>query len=409
MKFKHILIYSGLAWIEGVFVLIGLLQMTFTAGRGGTFDYSTMKWVLAGILAIVLLALAAWIILLLTRPQWTERLTGWLDRLWGTSRQRLFPIQGLLLILAVFFGECTLLTYLAFPEPMRPVFIWLSLLCLQTWLIFRIAYSEEYRRRPSLRSVLSSKWAALMPVQRKVFIVMAILGLVYFAAFIPGNLLRDDMGAPIIHADENILYPDVTNGMVFAPTMSGVAHTVLEAWPWQYGYPYFTVSAAVLLIPRLIFGQQFAAQVVLNLFLLRQFVNVLPMLLTLLLCVYMVTRYKNLLLSVGMFVFLATVPGIVKLNVRFWKPDALIVLLVVLAIYALQKDNLRFGRYFYAAAAFCGVAAAIKLTGAFFAPVVAGYLLAGFIMKKASVGRLCLAGDCSSWQCWQPSLFPVPR
>jgi hypothetical protein len=393
MKLKHILVCSLLTWIGGIFALLWLLQMTFTPGRGGTVDYVTLKWTLAGIIVLFLLALVAWIILLLTRSQWAERVTGWLDRLWGTSRQRLFPIQGLLLILAVFFGECTLLTYLAFPEPMRPGFIWLGLLCLQTWVIFRIAYAKEYRRRPSLRSVLSSKWSALMPIQRKVVAVMAILGLVYFAAFIPGNLQRDDTGALIIHADENILYPDVTKGMVFAPSLSGVAHTVLEAWPWQYGYPYFTVSAAVLLIPRLIFGQQFAAQMVLNIFLLRQFVNVLPMLLTLLLCVYMVTRYKSLLLSVGMFIFLATVPGIVKLNQRFWHPDALIVLLVVLAIYALQRDDLRFGRYFYSAAAFCGLAAILKLWGLFFGPVIAVYLLAGLLKKRLTVGKFFLAGS----------------
>ena len=63
--------------------------------------------------------------------------------------------------------------------------------------------------------------------------------------------------------------------MVFLATVSGMVHSFLEAWPWQYGYPYFTVSAAGLVIPRLVFGEQFATQIQLgNIFLLRQFVSV---------------------------------------------------------------------------------------------------------------------------------------
>ncbi len=101
----------------------------------------------------------------------------------------------------------------------------------------------------------------------------------------------------------------------------------LGTWTWQYGYPYLTVSAAVLFIPRLIFGNQFGEHVQLNIFLLRQFVSVLPMILAMLLAVYLVTRFKSLLMSVCMFIFLALVPGIVKYNQNFWHPDALVVLL----------------------------------------------------------------------------------
>jgi hypothetical protein len=309
------------------------------------------------------------------------------------TKKRLFFIQGVFLILAFFLGECFLLTYLAFPVPMRPVFLWAALTCLQAWIVLRIAYAGLYRQRPSLIARLRAKWAEALPVQRKVFIVIAILGLLYFAAFIPVNLFRDQYGNFPIHADEEVNYPDVTQVLILQDTFSGTVHNVMEGWDWNYGYPDLAISAAVLLIPRLVFGNQFAGQVQLNIFLLRQFVSVAPMVLALMLAVYLVTRYRNMLTSVGMFVFLAAVPGIVKYNHRFWHPDALIVLLVVLTIYALQKDKLRFGRFFYLAAVFCGLAAAIKLWGLFFGPVIAGYLLAGLFKKRLTVGKLFLSGS----------------
>ena len=64
----------------------------------------------------------------------------------------------------------------------------------------------------------------------------------------------------------------------------------------------------------------------------------------------------------------------------------------LLTIYFLQKDELRFGRNFYLAAVFCGLAAAIKLWGFFFVLAIAGYLLAGLLRKKLTIGKLILAG-----------------
>ena len=392
MKSKTIFSFLIISLVEGILALFSLLGMTFTPGRGGTVNYATLKWLLAGASLLALVALAILIIGMLLRPAWRARFSTLLDeRLLGSGRS-LFFIQPALIILAVFLLECFFLTYLAFPEPVRPFFLWACLICLQLWLSFRLAYAGEYRRRPSLLAKLASKWAAWQPVQRKVFLVIAVLGLLYFLAFIPANLLRDEAGNFYVQGDEQVLYPDVTGGMVFPPTISGMVHGVLEAWPWQYGYPYFTVSALVLLIPRLVFGEGFAAHIQLNLFLLRQFVNVVPLVLAMVLVVYLATRFKNLPVSAGAFVFLAAVPGIVKFNQRFWHPDGLIVLLVVLAIYALQKDDLRFGRYFYLAAACCGLAAILKLWGLFFGPVIAGYLIAGYIKKRLTLGKLFLSG-----------------
>jgi hypothetical protein len=389
---KTIKAFSILTWLEGAAVLAGLLSMTFNSGRGGIFDYTTLKWLLAAVLGLFLLAMLVYILGLYLRPSLGTGLSRWLERRLIGPAKRLFFVQPALIVLAVFLFEGFLLTYLAFPEPLRPFFLWGSLFCLQLWVFFRFAYWREYQQRPSMWARLRSKWAGWLPVQRKTFIILACLGLVYFAAFIPGNLQSDEAGNFIVHADEGILYADVTGGMVFPPTVSGFVHSALEAWPWQYGYPYFTASAAVLLIPRLIFGEQFATHVGLNLFLLRQLVNVVPMALAMALVVYLATRFKNLAASVAAFAFLALVPGSVKFNTRFWHPDALILLLVVLAIFALQKDGLRYGGYFYLAAAFCGLAAILKLWGLFFGPVVAGYLLAGWIQRRITFGKMLLVG-----------------
>ncbi len=167
---------------------------------------------------------------------------------------------------------------------------------------------------------------------------------------------------------------------------------VLGSWNWAYGYPYLPISAAVLIIPRLIYGNQFAGQVQVNVFLMRQFVSVLPMVLALMLAVYLVTRYKSVRFSVSLFVFLLLIPGVVKICYRFWHPDSIILLLVLLTIYFLQKDDLRFGRYFYLAAAACGLTTAIKLWGLFFFLAIAGYLIAGLIRHKLSLKKFLFSG-----------------
>jgi hypothetical protein len=212
-------------------------------------------------------------------------------------------------------------------------------------------------------------------------------------AFIPGNLYKDEAGNFYIQGDEKVLYPDVTQPLVSQPDFSGEVHAVLESWPWQYGYPYFTTSAAVLIVPRLIFGNGFTDQVQLNLFLLRQFINVLPMGLTIILGIYLVTRFRSLPGSVGMFIFLALIPGSVEYNHRFWHADALVLFLIMLTIYFVQKDNLRFGRHFFLAAVCCGLAAATKMWGLFFGVAIAGYLLAGLLQKRLNIKQMLLYGS----------------
>src|SRR5262249_9618114 len=57
-------------------------------------------------------------------------------------------------------------------------------------------------------------------------------------------------------------------------------------------------------------------------------------------------------------------------------------LFVVSTILALARDNLRFGRWFYLAAAFCGLATGTKMIGLWFFLCVALYLFLGWLHRR---------------------------
>jgi hypothetical protein len=378
--------------MEGMFVLAYLLTMQFDSARGHIFNYAAVRLGLAGAVILVLAGLVSFRIGLWFNANLQQRSISALDARLDGPKKRLFFLQGALLLAGAFLFECFLLSYLAFPIPTRPVFLWASLVSFEAWLALRISYAGAYRIRPTFAARLRAGWQAWLPEQRKAFKILAAIALLYFLAFIPLNLLPDKNGKFDTNPDEVVLYPDVVKPLAAEPTFAATVQNVVGGWGWQYGYPYMTISAAVLLVPRLIFGDQFASQIQLNLFLLRQFVSVLPMELALLVAVYLVTRFKSVWRSAGLFGFLLLVPGIVKFNHHYWHPDALIVLCTILTIFFLERDDLRFGRNFYLAAVFCGLATAIKLWGLFFVVAIAGYLLAGLIRKKIDFRKFILAG-----------------
>jgi hypothetical protein len=392
MKVKHLLSFMAMVFIEGLLVEVAVLVMRLDPSRGHIFSYASLRLVVAGGAGLVLAACLVFPMAWLRATGRRARVLTGLDEFLLNPQKRLFIIQGALIIAAIFLFEFFLLTYLAFPVPLRPLFLWGGLVCLEVWVVLRMAYASIYRGRPSVTARLRSKWNELLPVQRKVIIILASIGLAYFLAFIPFNLLRNIYGKFYLLQDEQVIYPDIIRAFAPQANFGATVLNLLGSWNWAYGYPYLPISAAVLLVPRLIFGDQFAGQVQVNIFLLRQFVSVLPMVLAIMLAVYLVTHYKNVLTSVSLFVFLLLVPGVVKICYRFWHPDAIILLLVLLTIYFLQKDRLRFGRYFYLAAAACGLMTAIKIWGIFFFLAVAGTLVAGLVQHKAPFKKLVLAG-----------------
>ncbi len=392
MKSKHLSLFLFVSLVEGCLTEVVLLTMQFESSRGHLINYNALRWVMAGIVSIVLAGQLIALIGSLRNARWSQRLLLTLDTQLVGPAKRLFFIQGILLVLGVFLFECFLVTYLAFPIPTRPLFFWASLTSFQAWLVFRIAYHATYRERTSLTAALRVKWNGLEPVQRKVILILAIIGLAYFLFFIPINLLPNKYGQFTFLGDEQVIYPDVIKIFNAQPTFATTVQNILGTWSWWYGYPYLPISASVLIIPRLIFGEQFAAQMPLNVGLMRQFISVLPMVLAVMLAIYLVTRFKSVLTSVSMFLFLLLVPGIVKINIHFWHPNSIVLLLILLTIYFLQKDGLRYGRYFYLAALACGLATAIKLFGLFFVLAIAGYLVGGLLLKKLTLSKAIWAG-----------------
>ncbi len=391
MKTKNLVLFGALVFLEGILTIVFLQLMQLDAGRGNLINYQILRPALEILAALFLLGLGYFLVRLLRNTAWAGKVNSYLDKKLTGEKGRLFFVQGFLVVLFVFLLECFCLTYFAFPVPMRPLFLWGALICLQAWLGFRLAYAGAYRARPSLRSGLKTRWLAWTPVQRKSFIAVVVIGLLYFLAYIPLNFLRDKLTHFYIHPDESLLYVEVTKAMIGQGSFDATLRNFLN-WQFYYGFPYFIVSAGVLAIPRLIFGEAFVEQQQLNILLLRQFVSVLPIIFSLSILTYMVTRFKSMKTTIGMFILLLFIPGVVKYNFHFWHPDGILILLIVLTMFFLQKDQLRFKKYFYLAAMTCGIAFATKLWGAFFVTTIAGYLLAGVFKKTLTFKQMIWAG-----------------
>jgi len=196
-----------------------------------------------------------------------------------------------------------------------------------------------------------------------------------------------------VNCDEQTIYPDAAvKILTFQPTFGETIFNMIAGPYWWYGYPFDIISAIPLIIPRIIYGNDFSSHFALNILLLRQFVSVLPMLIALIILVYLVTEFKSPLPSAGLFIFFLSLPGVVLNNIRFWHPDGIIVLLTALTIFYLKRDDLQFGKHFYYAAVCCSLSASIKIWGVFFFVAVGGYIVAGIIRKKVSGKKGLLAG-----------------
>ena len=182
-------------------------------------------------------------------------------------------------------------------------------------------------------------------------------------------------------------YPNVLQILTPGETFNDTRANLFLYEDYHYGYPFYALSALVLLPVRLIYGSDMSQHMQLNLTILREMISLLPMILAAGVLVYLQTRFKSTAKSVALFLFLLTVRGVVRNHIWWWHPDALAVLFVVLTLFCLDRDRLRFGRYFYFAAFFCGLSIAIKLLGFFFFLTIGVYILAGLLSKQIKPGR----------------------
>ena len=230
------------------------------------------------------------------------------------------------------------------------------------------------------------------PAFRRSLWALLAAGVLVFALFIPANLHGAWDIDHMTTGDEHVTYPYVLHMLQPSQSLSEFWWRLIIYGDYHYGYPFYFASALVLLPQRLVLGQAFFEQTTLNLLVLRQLINILPLLLAAGLLVYLQTRFRSSWRSAGLFLFILAVPGVVRQNIQWWHPDALALLAVALTLFWLERDRLRFGHNFWLAAAACGLATAIKLQGPFFVLVVAGYLLAGWRQRRASAWRTALLG-----------------
>ena len=221
-----------------------------------------------------------------------------------------------------------------------------------------------------------------------IFLTLLFIGVLYFVVFwFPNATGAHDLNMTyIFNSDEPAQYPAVIRMLTPAsnPALSQALYRFFAYQIYFYGFPYYLFSAVIVLLPvKLIFG---LGNLQLNMLILRQFVSVLPMIAALMILVYLQTKFESLLKSVGLFLLLLLIPGVV-FNDMWFHPESLVFLFIVLTFFFLVQDNLKFGRNFYLAALFCGLAVATKQIGLFFFLAIPLYIFLGWRRKSIDTRR----------------------
>ena len=227
--------------------------------------------------------------------------------------------------------------------------------------------------------------------EKYVNITILLIAVGYFVLMgFPNAVGSEDLGMiKIFEPDEGVPLPYLFDMIKPAISLGQAAYNFVDYNYYFYGFPYFAFSAVVIYPLKLItgLGKQYP-QVML---LLRQMVSTLPVIVTAYLLVKMQTGLKRSGWSIFLFVFLLAVPAVIRNNF-WWHPDGLSVLLVVVVIWLLNKDDLTFSKYFFWAAVVCGILTGIKYTGLYFVLTIPVYLIWGVVAKKITLKRMILYG-----------------
>lgn len=221
--------------------------------------------------------------------------------------------------------------------------------------------------------------------QKLTAIILLVLGICYFVLFIAPNSSSREGGSvfSIFSNDEFITYPYVEKMLRGGEDIHELWGNLIIYGDYHYGYPFYFFSMLVLLPRRILMGDAFFADRITNMLILRQLINVLPMVLSAGVLVYYKTRFKDLFRSVFLFVLILAIPSVVRSNIWWWHPDAITLLFIALTFLFLQLDEYRLQKFYLFAAATCGMATATKLLGLFFFITIPVYLL--IAQRKRSI------------------------
>jgi hypothetical protein len=237
------------------------------------------------------------------------------------------------------------------------------------------------------------KWyhCRMTSTQKRIFFILIFISIAYFTVFIfPNNTgAKDQMMISLFEPDEFAQYPVVQNMLIPDGTQNQTIYNFIAYGHYYYGFPFYALSALLLLPFKLI--QNPASITQLNMLLLRQFIGVLPMLGALLLLTYTQTKFTSAIKSIGLFIFLLSVSAVVENNL-WWHVDSLAVFFVALTLFFLDRDDQRFGFNFALAAASTGLSAGTKVIGLFFFLAIPTYLLIGVLSKKLTWRAAVLQG-----------------
>jgi hypothetical protein len=222
-------------------------------------------------------------------------------------------------------------------------------------------------------------------LQKRIFFLLLLMAMIVFVLFsLPNSVASENLAmVQMFQPDEASPLPYVFHMIAPAENLNQALRSFVFYEYYYYGFPYFGLSAAVLL-PLQWLG--YITNIPLVILILRQIISVLPMLAALMLLTYMHDGFHTYR-SVVLFAFLLCVPAVVQNNL-WWHPDGITFLFLVLTIFFLKRDNLHFGWNFLFAAATTGIAAAIKLMGVYFFLAVGLTLILGLLLKKTSWKKL---------------------
>lgn len=230
----------------------------------------------------------------------------------------------------------------------------------------------------------------MAPKQKRTLGIIMLLGVLYFVAFyFPNSTGSVDINmVAVFEPDENV---QLSQALQMVSPQKSLEQSLRRFFAYQhyyYGFPFFGSSALLLFLLRFV-GQ--VENTPLVMVVLRQLISVLPMVAAVGVLVYLQTRFTSTWKAVVLFLFLLSVPAVAR-NSRWWHPESQTILFLVLTLFFLDRDKLRFGRNFYLAAAACGLAIGTKMLGVFYFLTIPTYIVWGYFIKGINIKRAISAG-----------------